>query len=197
MATRLPGRAFHPSRYADANDPQGPARARAAGAVWIDYDFRLARGRQWINIHDPIPAWGGYRFTAASIAVGVPRRKLGKLCWRPVRTMRLKVILTLRTPDGRRIQAARQAFRRAADAHVAVEADIKVTPTRRRLRALAGAARAAYGEKWADRVVVKRSSRIPGWRKTLRRAHAEGFTTVVLRHNGAGLSTTPVDHFRP
>lgn len=196
MATRLRGRAFHPPRYADANDPDGPARARAAGALWIDYDFRLARGKQWINTHDPVPAWGGYRFTAESIAAGVPRRKLGRRCWRPVRTMRLSVILTLRTHDGRRIQTAHQAFRRAHTERVAVEADVKITPTRRRLRALAASARAAYGDRWADRVIVKRSARIPGWRKTLRRAHTEGFTTAVLRHTGQDLPDF-VDHFRP
>lgn len=196
MATRLPGRAFHPPRYADANDPGGPARARAAGAPWIDYDFRLARGRQWINLHATVPALEGFRFTAASIAAGVPRRKLGKRCWRPVRTMRLEVILTLRTNDGRRIQTAHQAFRRAADEHVAVEADVKVTPTRRQLQRLAAAARVAYGDQWREKAIVKRSARIPGWRKTLRRAKAEHFTTAVLRHNGADLPRF-VDHFRP
>lgn len=164
--------------------------------MWIDYDLRLDRGRQWINLHATIPALEGFRFTAASIAAGVPRRKLGKRCWRPVRTMRLKVIRTLRTHDGRRIQTAHQALRHAADEHIAVEADIKVNPTRRQLQRLGSAALAAYGDRWADQAIVKRSARIPGWRKTLRRAHAEGFTTVVLRHTGTALPRF-VDHFRP
>lgn len=196
MATQLRGRAYHPPRYADANDPHGAARAAAAGDAWIDYDLRQALGGWWVVIHTHVPALEGFRFTAASIAAGVPRRKLGRRCWRPVRSMRVKVLRTLATSDGRKIQTAGEAFRNATSAGISVEADVKVAPTKRRLAALATAARTAYGNRWADQVVVKRSARIPGWRKTLRRAHAVGFTTVVLRHNGQDLPRF-VDHFRP
>lgn len=195
MATlygRLP---YHQTPYREGNSPEGIRRAKRAGRP-IDLDAHITRDHRWANVHAGIPGREGFRYTAASVAAGVPKWKRGRLCLRRVEDMSWVVVRTLRTDDGHAIQSFGEALMLAGSLGVDVEVEPKGVPMTGDFQHLRSAAAHGYGKDWAEHVAVKRLTVLPGWRTCLKRAHTVGFTTVALRVRYPASLPSYVDHYR-
>lgn len=192
-------RFLHFSRdYRRANSRQGImlAAKREGDARAIDLDAQPSAEGLFVNAHWPSLGREGYRYTAESVAAGIPASKLGKVSRRRVSSLPWAVLRTLETADGYRLQTIGSALLLAAQHGVRVEVEPKFTPTEAQLRRLALKAAQAYGADWRDRVQLKRLATIPGWEATLRRAKRAGFRTILLRRRPDAEQSRYIDFYR-
>lgn len=191
---------LHLKPYRRGNSWQG-IRLASIGTNAIDLDWHRSKDGIFVNTHWRWLFRERFKYTEASVAAGIPRSKVGKVCRRRVDALPWAVLETLKTDDGYVLQNAGTALGRAAARRVRVECELKFTPTSKQLDRLARAAQAAYGGDWRDWVQVKRLTNLRGWRLTIERAKAAGFVTFAINvRNPAALDRLPArqrpDYYR-
>lgn len=195
MATRANWPIFHITPYRKNNSPAG-IRAAAKAGRRIDLDAHITKDGRWANIHWARPGREGFRYTAASVAAGVPKWKQGRLVGARVEDLTWAVVRTLRTREGDRIQGMGAALRLAAMLGVDVEVEPKGTPTLAQFKNLARVAVSAYGPLWRRHVLIKRLVLFVGWRTCLKRAKDATFPTMAIRVRYPRSLPKYVDHYR-
>lgn len=201
-ARRATWRMRHPQPYRRGNSPESIAAAAEAGDP-TDVDVQQTREGRLVGAHWPVPAKDQMRYTAASTEHGVPARKVGKLVRRPLRTLPLDLVLTLRSRDGYRYHRLSSLVEHAGTIGAQLELEFKFTPTEVQLRRLRTVAEKAYGtDRWDDMTWIKRLARIgrrpvPRWRTVIARARTVGFRTIAIRCSEAAATRAGATYFRP
>lgn len=190
MATLLRRGIYHDADpYAAGNDVSGD-RAAARLGRWVDHDLQQCLLGLWLLMivtHWPHPKTERFRLPSGRI----PRREFKRLQWSTVARL---------ARSGYRIRRPETVIADCKRLGVpGIEFELKFTPSQRQMNRLAAAARRAWGPDWQRHVEIKMLEGF-NWQVGLRRAHAAGFTTTLIRFTGDADRLTRdhpfVDHYR-
>lgn len=174
---RAPRRRFaHPRRgqpYYEVNSRRGVDQAVRGGYRWIDLDCHTTSGPLVIT-HYPLPLRHGFIDPKGKVRPFTP---IWELAWKQVRRL-------VANPGRYKINRAKSLVSYALRRGLKVELELKDRRiTQKQLEDLRAHIAKQEGLDTRD-VQVKVGIWIPGHLNLLERAHAAGFTTILLIHRG-------------